>query len=565
MPVSRRTAEGLSEEVAAVYARAEVRLLRMVAERLDAGTGTPRWMDEKLAELQMFRKRAAQVMAGATEEATGLVAGVIEGAYRRGTAAGEGELAGLGRNVKAPRLAEFAVEALVRAHQGMLEDLGPRVVRQVADDYRAAVVRAAGGVLTGAATRREDAQQALDELARKGLSGFTDARGRRWGLESYVDMATRTVTAQAAVQGHMDRLEDGGLSLFIVSTSSRECDLCARWEGKVLSRGPVDALQLNVLTGQLERVDVDGTVEQATRAGLFHPNCTHNLSGYVHGATRRGDATHDPAGYAEKQRQRALERHVRDWRRREAAAATPEAKRAAQAKIRAWQAELRRHTDATGLPRKYDRERFDTRQVARLPDGPLTETNLALLDDPVLERAMGDLMDRGDYGPRFEQLATELDRRDKERPHTPPTLPKRPDPVAEQEALRLMFERERAEAKLSQANREKARRRDPEKELREEYDTWVHTQWLRAERECRGNLLNQAGQAGRGRKFNELDLFTRKQRSLEWASDELKEWFSRPGNQRMSYPEFRSAFRDDKAAREAGQRLRNRGWESEYG
>lgn len=357
MPVSRLTAEGLSELVAGHYGVAEVRLLSLIARHLEAGADAPRWAETKLAELQVFRKRAARIVTEATAAAVGEATTAVQAAYLRGAAAGQGEVDRAGITVDdPPAQAERAVEALVRAQVGLLEDIGPRVLRQAEDAYRDAVVRASSGTLTGATTRLQDAQYALDDLGSRGLSGFTDKAGRRWGLQSYVEMATRSTTAQAAVVGHLDRLDQAGISLVVVSESSRECELCRPWEGKVLSRGPLDVLQTNAVTGKLERVKVDGTVAEATGAGLFHPNCTHNLSGYIHGATRVDAAVSNPEGYAEKVEQRRLERKVREWKRRQAAALTPEAKRKADAKVREWQAAVKAHTDATGLPRKRNRE-----------------------------------------------------------------------------------------------------------------------------------------------------------------------------------------------------------------
>lgn len=358
MPVSRRTAEGLAEDVAAVYARAEVRLLALIGRHLEAGHDAPDWAEAKLAELQLFRRRAGAVMEAATAEAVGELSRAAQAAYLRGAAAGEAELSRLPGDTTdlPPRHAERAVEAMVAATKDRFEDMPLQVVRQAADAYRDAVLRAAGGTLTGAATRLQDAQQVLDDLARRGLSGFTDTAGRRWSLTSYAEMATRSTTAQAAVTGHMDRLEDAGIPLFVVSDSSRECERCRPWEGKVLARGPVSAMQRNAITGAMERVQVDGTVAEATAAGLFHPNCTHNLSGYIHGATKLDRATGNPKGYAERQEQRRLERGVREWKRREAVALTPEAKVRASAKVREWQGMVKAHTDRTGLPRKRNRE-----------------------------------------------------------------------------------------------------------------------------------------------------------------------------------------------------------------
>lgn len=357
MPVSRLLTEGLADEVAAAYAAAEVRLLRLIAARLEAGAESPTWAEDKLAELQVLRARARRIMAGATAEALDALMVALRTAYLRGTAAGQGDADALGMPFEGePAQAERQVAALYASMREQWQGMELQVVRATVDAYRDAVVRASVGTLTGAATRLQDAQVALDDLARRGVTGFTDTAGRRWGLVSYVEMATRSTTAQASVAGHLDRLEEAGINLFLVSNSSRECELCAPWEGKVLSRGPVAAIVRNARTGERMRVDVDGTVEQATSAGLFHPNCTHNLSGYIPGATRRGDATSNPKGYAERQEQRRLERGVREWKRREAAAITPEAKAKARAKTREWQARVAAHTEATGLPRKRNRE-----------------------------------------------------------------------------------------------------------------------------------------------------------------------------------------------------------------
>lgn len=566
MPVSRLTAEGLADEVAAAYGAAEVRLLGLIGQHLSTGHGAPDWAEAKLAELQTFRRRADKLMASTTAAAVGQVGDAAATSYLRGAAAGQAELLAAGMGADMPvEQAERAVEALVRAQAGQLDELGPAVVRQAADGYRDAVVRASSGTLSGAATRVQDAQVALDDLARRGISGFTDSAGRQWGLESYVDMATRTTTAQAAIHGHVDRLEAGGINLFLVSTSSRECELCRPWEGKVLSRGPVEAMQRNVVTGEVERVRVDATVAEATRGGLFHPNCTHNLSGYIHGATRAGDARGNPAGYAEKQRQRALERNLRSWKRRQAVAITPEAKRKADAKVREWSGAIAEHVAATGLPRKRRRENFDTKPLPVPSEAGALRVDLAELDDQLLEAEVGQLMAANDYGPRFGQLSDELDRRDQAGGAVTQTLDTKPDPVAEQAALNRLLFGDSEQRDLTQGGAVQRTPRDREKELRDQYDDWVHQQWLRAEAETRGHLLSAEGQRAFDRgEFSVVDFFTRK-RGLGLASEELQRWFAEPGNERLSFPEFRAGLVDDKKAREAEQRRRNRGWESEFG
>jgi hypothetical protein len=511
-----------------------------------------------LAELQLFRKRAAQVVAEATAQATAAGEQAVVRAYLRGVAAGQGDLERGGIRLDSPpQQAERATEALVRAQADQLAALGPQVVRQAADAYRDAVVRASGGVLSGATTRLQAAQQALDDLARRGITGFTDRAGRQWGLESYVDMATRTTTAQAAIHGHLDRLADADLYLVQVSDSAGECDRCRPWEGKVLAEGPVPAMMRNAVTGDMEPVQVDGTLGAAMAAGLFHPNCTHNVSAYIPGASVAGQAKADPARYKAMQEQRAMERRLREWKRRQAAAMTPEAKRKAAAKVREWQARIRQHVSRHDLPRKYNRESFDIGPRKIGPDS-LDRAPLEAMDADLIDQQMRALMEAGDYGPRFERLAAELDRRDQ----LQQVLPSTPDPLAEQEALnRLLFGTSHPETRDLTAGRITQTAEQIEKQLRDEFDTWVHSQWLRAEADTRGRLLTKRAE------FDGVDptrLFDR-QLSLKYASPELQEWFAQPGNARMSFPEFRAGRMDDKKAREARKRLKGHGYESEYG
>lgn len=357
MPVSRVTTEGLAQGVADVYANAEVRLLQLIAKRLARGSEVPEWAEDKLAELQRFRREAEAVMAGVRREAVGELVTAMERAYLRGTAAAQGEVDALGITVGArPTQAQLAIQRLVSSQLETLDTIGLRVVRSASDLYRQAVTRAVSGTLTGAATRLQDAQAALTELAGRGVSAFTDAAGRQWSLPTYVEMATRTTTAQAAVLGHLDRLDQAGIPLVIVSDSPNECELCAPWEGKVLARGPVSALMPNALTGDMEAVQIDGTVDDAIAAGLFHPNCTHNLSGYVHGVTKRGMAETNPQGYTDRQQQRALERRARTAKRQQAVAMTPEARARADARVATVNGQLAEHSAATGQPRKRNRE-----------------------------------------------------------------------------------------------------------------------------------------------------------------------------------------------------------------
>ncbi|WP_240488179.1 phage minor capsid protein, partial [Halomonas sp. ALS9] len=72
--------------------------------------------------------------------------------------------------------------------------------------------------------------------------------------------------------------------------------------------------------GRMVTVRVAGSLDEARTRGLQHPNCRHAVSMYSPGLTQTEQATSDPDGYAAGQRQRQIDRTIRKWKRREAAA-----------------------------------------------------------------------------------------------------------------------------------------------------------------------------------------------------------------------------------------------------
>jgi hypothetical protein len=199
--------------------------------------------------------------------------------------------------------------------------------------------------LAGDFTRRGAAQAALDSFASRGITGFVDGSGKAWNLASYTEMACRTAAHNAARQGVFDGVRSAGRDLVIVSGSPSCCDMCAPWEGEVLS-----------LDGATPGYP---TLAEAEGDGLFHPNCAHSADPYVEGLTRLGTTQQgDPVRYAAQQQQRYLERGVREWKRREAASLDDLAAGKARAKVGEWQARLREHTAANDLRRLSYREQI---------------------------------------------------------------------------------------------------------------------------------------------------------------------------------------------------------------
>jgi hypothetical protein len=369
-------AEDLAAEVARLYEDAETALLERLAKALEADIESPRWAELKLAALGNLRTAVEEVAEALQRDTDGAVRRALVEAYNRGRQAAVAELGALdiGRELVARETLPGA-PAVDRLAASMADDTRPvyvRITRAVVDAYRRVVARASGNVLLGTMTRRQAAQRSLDQFANQGVTGFVDSAGRSWDMASYAEMAVRSVTARAAIEGHVDALGEIGVGLVIVSDAPLECELCRPWEGETLTlsgqSGPhtIQAEHATETAGRLLRrpriipVHVAGSLVEARAAGLFHPNCRHSLSAYLPGVTKRPPHHPTPGTtYEDTQRQREIERHIRRWKRRQAAAMDDATRRVAGAKVRAWQAAMREHVAAhEHLRRKPQREQI---------------------------------------------------------------------------------------------------------------------------------------------------------------------------------------------------------------
>lgn len=380
MPVSPAMAEDLASEVARLHEDAEAVLLERLAKALEADIESPRWAELKLASVGNLRAAVETVTEALQRDTGGAVRRALVEAYNRGRQAAVAELGALdiGRELVA-REALPNAPAVDRLAASLAADTRPvyvRITRSVVDAYQRIVGRVSGGVLLGAATRREASQRALNQFAQRGITGFVDRAGRSWDMASYAEMAVRSVTARAAVEGHVDALAEIGVGLVIVSDAPLECPLCRQWEGEVLTLGGQSgphtvraehaAPPEQPRQGLLRRrgpaptvvVHVAGSLLEARAAGLFHPNCRHSLSAYLPGVTTRPPHHATPGTtYEDTQRQREIERHIRRWKRVQAAAMGDAARRKAGVKVRAWQKAQREHVAAhEHLRRKPARE-----------------------------------------------------------------------------------------------------------------------------------------------------------------------------------------------------------------
>jgi hypothetical protein len=250
-----------------------------------------------------------------------------------------------------------------RAAYHNLEGTSLQILRVSQDLYRDIAIQAGENMFKEADffTRRAISQSMLDDFAKRGVQSVIYKNGRRVSIDSYTEMVGRTMSGRAAIQGSLNRYEEYGYDLVRVSSHFRACELCTPWEGKVLSQ-----------SGESKKYR---SLNDAVMAGLFHPNCAHDINPYFPGISGKLETRVDPAeqrlinehGYSKaqeityeaQQRQRQIEKSIRTWKRREMTALDPAEQAKAHRKMLDWQASQREHLRKnTFLPRKYNREQI---------------------------------------------------------------------------------------------------------------------------------------------------------------------------------------------------------------
>lgn len=241
-----------------------------------------------------------------------------------------------------------SAHALATAAVGEVTSQHQMILRQAEDIYRTVVHQGMRRAMLAGVPNQIAVQDVLNKFADSGITSFVDKAGRRWSMDTYTDMAVRTVRNHARNEGHMRGYDLAGVRFVKASWHPASAPQCAPYQNQILSiDGGTGAVEVtNIVTGEPMTITVKATLRQAIAAGYHHPNCRHRDIPYTPG-TRQWQPTEgweesNPAQYAALQRQREIERHLRRWKRRDEVALTPQAQAQASARIKHWEAELKK-------------------------------------------------------------------------------------------------------------------------------------------------------------------------------------------------------------------------------
>lgn len=173
------------------------------------------------------------------------------------------------------------LDALIQATTNDMEKAETAVLRMANDQYRKIIYNAQVYSNTGAGTYEKAVDMATKDMLSAGLKCVEYANGARHTLSDYADMAIRTASKRAYLQGEGQKRQEWGLHLVIMNKRGNPCPKCLPFVGKVL----ID----DVWSGGSKADGDYPLMSSAISAGLYHPRCKDGHTTYFPGISTPPD------------------------------------------------------------------------------------------------------------------------------------------------------------------------------------------------------------------------------------------------------------------------------------
>lgn len=337
--------EEMQEQVERYYINMENELLLNIAKKLadnkpmeidkwDAKNNRPlygsggvnEWQLERLKELGGLNEENARIIAEYSEKTVQEVERIFYKARQIGTEVDK-EILELG--IKAGILNEInpiseeyriknILDASIREVLTTFNEQNNSLLTSAGNNYRKIVNKVSSQVMSGTKTTGKAMQEAVSELAQKGLTGFTAKNGAQWSPEAYTKMVIRTNTQNTINRVQEERMTLAGNDYIEISSHLGARPLCSQDQGHIFS-----------LSGNTTPIQ-DGNGREITPrawssstygepAGILGINCGHSRYAFVPSLSIKRDKDftkeENDEAYIEKQQQRQYERAIRNKKR----------------------------------------------------------------------------------------------------------------------------------------------------------------------------------------------------------------------------------------------------------
>lgn len=169
------------------------------------------------------------------------------------------------------------LNALINATTSDMQKAETAVLRMANDQYRKIIYNAQVYANTGAGTYEKAVDMATKDFLSAGLNCIEYSNGARHTLADYADMAIRTASKRAYLQGEGKMRQEWGLHLVIMNKRGCPCPKCLPFVGKIM----ID----DVWSGGSRKDGKYPLMSSAVAAGLYHPRCKDSHTTYFPGIT----------------------------------------------------------------------------------------------------------------------------------------------------------------------------------------------------------------------------------------------------------------------------------------
>ena len=263
------------------------------AEETKEGVEWSMWQAEQLKALEKYKRDNQKRFKGRFQDLNKEMGELIRISRQRGNMQQEVKiLDAIRKGFPAKKIsqgvtAEFfrfndrKLEALIKATTNDMQQAETAVLRMANDQYRKAIFNAQVYANSGAGTYEKAVDMATKDMLSRGLNCVEYVNGARHTLADYADMAIRTASKRAYLQGEGEKRQEWGITTVIVSKRGNPCPKCLPFVGKVL----ID----DVWSGGKKSDGPYPLMSKAVAAGLYHPRCKDSHTTYFPGISTADD------------------------------------------------------------------------------------------------------------------------------------------------------------------------------------------------------------------------------------------------------------------------------------
>lgn len=244
-------------------------------EEVDEKKQWSMWQAEELKALEKYRKENQKKFSKQFRGINKKIPALLEAIFDEGQADQEKEIlkaildgfpakkVSKGATAEFFKLNERKLDALIRATTNDMQKAETAVLRMANDQYRKIIYNAQVYANTGAGTYEKAVDMASKDFLAAGLNCIEYKNGSRHTLADYADMALRTASKRAYLQGEGVKRQEWGIHTVIINKrGDNPCPKCLPFVGKVM----ID----DVWSGGSSRDGPYPLMSNAIAAGLYH-------------------------------------------------------------------------------------------------------------------------------------------------------------------------------------------------------------------------------------------------------------------------------------------------------